>query len=88
MYELTETERHWLAAQADGERTIVVPGSLELRLRQMDLITARYDKSFVLSGLGLGLALRLKYRFKLSIGYGAGRNQLRPGLPLPPQNVP
>lgn len=73
MVELTETERCWLAAQADGEKTIVVPAGLEPRLRQMDLITTRYDRSFVLTGLGRGLALRLKYRLKLSMGYGTGR---------------
>ena len=73
MVELTETERCWLVAQADGEKTIVVPGNLEPRLRQLDLIDTRYDRSFVLTGLGRGLARRLKYRLKLSMGYGAGQ---------------
>lgn len=64
MRELTRMDRLWLAAQAHGGIKLIIPAAAKERLRQLDLITTRQDRSVSLTRLGL----RLKQQMRLSRG--------------------
>ena len=68
MYDSRETGRHWLAAQADGRKAIVIPTDSELRLRETDLTTTRLNRSIALTYLGHTLALRPRSGIWMSCG--------------------
>ena len=60
MRELTHADRLWLVAQANRVTSLVIPAAARERLRQMDLVTTRHNRSVSLTRLGHGLALRLR----------------------------
>ncbi len=66
MRELTRLDRLWLAAQAHRAGNAAIPAASRDRLRQMDLITTRDNRSVSLTRLGYALALRLKQQSRLS----------------------
>jgi hypothetical protein len=74
--ELTRLERLWLSTLSikdgaiKGGILLIPTGSIQ-RLRRMDLITTRHDRSFALTRLGLALAQRLKHQVRLSSGGNA-----------------
>ena len=66
MRELTRLDRLWLAAQAHRTGNTAIPAASRDRLRQMDLITTRDNRSVSLTRLGYALALRLRQQLRLS----------------------
>lgn len=66
MRELTQMDRLWLAAQAHRSTNTTIPTTSRDRLRRMDLITTRHNRSVSLTRLGYALALRLRQQLRLS----------------------
>ncbi|MDR3414903.1 MAG: hypothetical protein P4L83_01840 [Nevskia sp.] len=71
MRELTQMDRLWLVAQAHRGGNLVISASSRERLRKMDLITTRHNRSAGLTRLGYELALRLKQQMRSSAHAGA-----------------
>lgn len=66
MRELTRLDRLWLVALTHRSAHAAIPAASRDRMRQMDLITTRFNREVSLTRLGQALALRLQMR--LSVG--------------------